>query len=184
VTTEIVIVQHAEKVRGPGDVELTERGLEQAITVARILAQSSWDGLRSSPLRRAHETANIIGAHCGLMPVIDDRLRERMEWDGARPFDEFLADWERASSDRGWTPPGGDSSQATSDRMRAALDDIADQGVARALVVSHGGATVDLVRDLAGDDVARPFEEGIPNCALTTLIHDGAWHVVTIAARP
>ena len=50
----------------------------------------------------------------------------------------------------------------------------------RALVVSHGGATVDLVRDLAGDDRVALYMDGIPNCALTTLVHDGAWRVVAI----
>jgi broad specificity phosphatase PhoE len=184
VPTEIVIVQHAECVRAPGDSELTERGLEQAVTIARVLAESRCDGLWSSPLRRARETANIIGAHCGLTPVVDERLRERVNWDGTRPFDGFLADWQRASNDRTWTPPGGDSSQATGARMRAALDDIASQAVTRALVVSHGGATLDLVRDLAGDEAARPFADGIPNCALTTIVRDDDWRVVAVAARP
>jgi len=182
VTTEIVIVQHAECVRAP-DASLNENGRAHAATIAGVLAEAPWDGIWSSPLRRARETADIIGTACGIDVALDDRLRERMDWDGTRPFEEFLADWRRATTERTWTPPGGDSSHTTGARIRAALDDIAsDERVYRALVVSHGGATLDLVRDLVGDEAAQPFADGIPNCALTTVVRDGNWRVVAVAA--
>jgi hypothetical protein len=48
-------------------------------------------------------------------------------------------------------------------------------------VVSHGGVTVDLLRNLLGDDglPARLMTDGIPPCAITTL---DDLHVVSIAA--
>ncbi len=183
---EVVLVQHAEKEVAPGDPGLTAVGRLQAERVAANLAVSPWDLLVCSPMRRARETAEIVGSACGIAPVIDERLRERMNW-GDAPFAQtavdFAADWAHATRDRFWSPPSGDSSNATAARVVEALDEIvARDHVRRALVVTHGGATVDLLRTIVGDAQLRSAapvatEEGIPNCGLTPLVHEERWHV-------
>jgi 2,3-bisphosphoglycerate-dependent phosphoglycerate mutase/probable phosphoglycerate mutase len=144
-----------------------------------------------SPLRRALQTAKIIGAAGGLEPVVDDRLRERMNW-GDAPFeqslDAFLADWAHATRDRAWIPPSGDSSNATAARFLELLDEIVTQGQARrVLIVAHGGATIDLLRTLFGDATVRAkaahvIDEGLPACSLTVVVHDTDWQLERIGA--
>jgi len=46
----------------------------------------------STPLRRACQTAEHIAAAGGLEVRRDDRLRERMNWDGTQPIEDFLAE--------------------------------------------------------------------------------------------
>jgi broad specificity phosphatase PhoE len=47
--------------------------------------------LYTSPMRRAWETAECVASVTGLAAQCDARLRERLNWDGSRPFDAFLA---------------------------------------------------------------------------------------------
>ena len=183
--TRVIVVQHGEKVREPGDPGLTAVGREQAADVAERVAGERPAGVWSSPLRRAVETAEIVGERVGLAVGTDERLRERMNWDGVGSgLDEFLREWGRATSDRSYVPPGGDSSEAAAGRFLGALGDLAGSSPGEALVVvAHGGVTVDALRSLLGD---RELERrapgvigaGVPGGAITTLVReDHRWVV-------
>ncbi len=184
----ILIVQHGEKERQPGDPGLTASGREQAQITAGWLAQNfNLSHIVSSPMRRAVETAALLGAASGLKPTTDDRLRERMNWNDSTEMslDEFLAEWHQASADRSFLPRSGDSSDRAADRFLRTLRelaDAADDGDVVA-VVAHGGVTVDSLRTLLGDDAVlreQPdlIPNGVPCCAVTELLCDGHdWHV-------
>src|SRR5690348_11391138 len=66
--TTIYLVQHGDKERLPGDPGLTELGKRQAALTARWLRGKGLKALYSSPLRRARETAESVGAATGLAP--------------------------------------------------------------------------------------------------------------------
>lgn len=190
---ELVVVQHAEKDRSPGDPGLTDLGRRQAIAAATFLARTEWNALYCSPLRRARETAAAIAEACGLTARIDDRLRERMNWGSsadAQTLEAFHADWRRATADRSWTPPSGESSEGTGARFLEAINTyVATASGPRILVVSHGGATVDLLRTMFGDDeviavAPTVIRDGVPSCALTHLAFDRTWILVHCASPP
>jgi broad specificity phosphatase PhoE len=169
----IYLVQHAEKQRAAGDPGLTELGREQARLVAEQLAGSGIGAVYASPLRRAQETAAVIAAATGLEVITDERLSERMNWDPRQDIIEFLADWDRATRDRDFVPMSGNSSRQTAERLRSFLADHANDRNPIA-AVTHGGATVDLLRTLLGDDgvpKAR-WHEGMPSGGLTILDGD------------
>jgi broad specificity phosphatase PhoE len=168
--TRIYIVQHGDKFRLAGDPGLTELGMRQAAVTARWLQERGLRALYSSPSRRAKETASPIASATGLAVQLDARLRERLNWDGSQTFDAFLADWERSTRDRDFVLVDGESSRSAAERMLAFLGgQIGQPGPVAA--VSHGGATIDLLRTVLGDDVLRPhlLDGGIPACAITTL---------------
>jgi broad specificity phosphatase PhoE len=178
--TTIYLVQHGDKERSPGDPGLTELGRCQAAVTARWLRETELKALYSSPLRRARETAEPVGAATGLAVRVDSRLRERLNWDGTQAFDAFLAEWDRSTEDRDLVLDNGESSRSAGERLRLFLVDLVGDGGPVA-VVSHGGVTVDLLRNLLGDDglPARLIDDGIPACAITTL---DDLHVTSIAA--
>jgi broad specificity phosphatase PhoE len=164
------LVQHGEKQRLPGDPGLTPTGRQQAIDTGRWLRGVGVRALYSSPLLRARETSGCIASVTGLAVQCDDRLRERLNWERGEPFDAFLAFWARTTRERGWVPPEGDSSWQAGARLRAFLADLAS-APGPVAAVTHGGITIDLLRDLLGDD-ALPgslLDAGFPPCALTAV---------------
>ena len=62
------------KIQGHIDIELNDKGREQARIVKEKLQNIKFDKVFSSPLKRAKETASII---CSQEIVLDNRLMER-----------------------------------------------------------------------------------------------------------
>lgn len=180
----VTVVQHAEKERSAGDPGLTERGHEQARRIARRLAGSDVDVLLCSPLRRTRETAAPLAKALGLEPVPEARLVERMNWDGSVPLEEFLADWDRATQDRGFVPRVGESSSAAGERFASVVREVGRRR-RHAVLVAHGGVTVDGLRTLVGDaKVGHLFpgwRDGVRSGGLSRLlVADGAVRLLGI----
>ena len=111
---------------------------EAAVVVAALPAV---ERLVTSPLRRCMRLAERIGAARGLVPVVDERLREMDfgRWEGVpwgdidrAELDEWAADFFHAR------PHGGESVAMVSGRVGSALADYRRSGVAHA-VVTHAG---------------------------------------------
>lgn len=79
--TELILIRHGYTVRVKGDyvhAPLTPLGREQASQTGRYLnsRQEPLDGFYTSPLRRARETATIIGAKISATPTVENGIRE------------------------------------------------------------------------------------------------------------
>ena len=61
--------------RTPG-INLTEKGIEQAEQAGDMLKDLNISAIYSSPIDRAMQTAEIVGKHCDVKPIADDRLIE------------------------------------------------------------------------------------------------------------
>lgn len=72
---EVIVVQHREKERLPGDPGPTSRGHEEAAATAGLLASNGGAvALYSSPLRRATKTAEFLAASwVGTSPGPDEQ---------------------------------------------------------------------------------------------------------------
>ena len=101
----ISFVRHGEtpfnrdgRLQGRVDLELSDKGLDQAARAASRFAGSSIARIYTSPLRRAQQTAAAIAEVCGAEIEIDERLIELDygEWDG-RPLSEI-----RPTRESGW----------------------------------------------------------------------------------
>jgi 2,3-bisphosphoglycerate-dependent phosphoglycerate mutase len=65
------------KAQGISDIPLNELGREQALSVGqRLLQEGNWDLIVSSDLRRAVETASIIGSLLNIPLTYDKKIRE------------------------------------------------------------------------------------------------------------
>lgn len=190
--TEFYIVQHGEKARTSGDPALSEAGVRQARLTGRYLRGRAVSRVISSPLRRASETARHIADELGLDVRLDDRPRERMNWgDASEPqtLEEFLAEWARATRDRDYEPGAGDSSRRAGERFESLLEELSGlHSGERVVIVSHGGVTADLLRNLFGDEHLRTLapgllDEGVPACAITRLRRgDGGYELAALAS--
>ena len=61
--------------RTPG-INLTENGKKQAEQAGEMIKSLNVSAIYSSPIDRAMQTAEIVGKHCGVKPISDDRLIE------------------------------------------------------------------------------------------------------------
>jgi len=146
----------ARRFQGHRDPALNERGREQARALGRLLRGEGIRELWTSPLRRAHETAEIAGRELGLEPRVDARLMEVDvgDWAG-RLYDDLavhepdaFAAWRSGSPD--FRFPGGESLGEQGDRVAEAITEIAARAELPVLVVCHGGVIREARRVLAG----------------------------------
>jgi broad specificity phosphatase PhoE len=190
---DVVIVQHAEKVRQPGDHGLTDLGREQATVCGQSLRDVPFDEIWCSTLRRSRETAELIADAIGVPRArirADSRVVERINWwgDAGQTRDVFVADWKRSTADRTYQPRNGDSSLAAGARFAAFLASQHERlRDGRVLVVAHGGVTIDLVRTWFGDERVEAMatgliEHGPPPCAVTRIVVDGTGRSLELLA--
>jgi probable phosphoglycerate mutase len=122
------------------------RGRIQAEALALALAGAGIEAIVSSDLRRARETAGILGRVLGLEPTCDIRLRERDlgAWSGLTT-EEIAARWpdELArvrARDPAIRPGGGESLADVGLRVDALLAELAGRpSPARLALMTHGG---------------------------------------------
>jgi broad specificity phosphatase PhoE len=149
--TTVYLVRHAEsdwnvenRFQGSTDRPLTDRGREQARTLAGELAEIPIDAVYASPLRRALDTARIVAAAKGVTPVALAELSEidvggwagLSRSDVESRFPEAFGRW--VAGGEGWED--GESYASMSARVLDAIRRIAEEhpdGIV--LVVSHGG---------------------------------------------
>ena len=143
----LILLRHGETVwnidkrlQGHDDSPLSERGIEQAKSIAGSVQALKPVRAVTSDLGRARQTAALIGY--GFAPG-DERLRELNmgEWTGERKSDlianqpQRYRDW-RAGR---YTPAGGESWDDFVLRIRTALESVVYQGAGDLLAVVHSG---------------------------------------------
>ena len=143
--TQIVLVRHGQtewsksgQHTGRTDIELTARGREEAGLVAPTLQGWKFAHVFSSPLRRAHETAEL--AAIGETIEVDNNL---LEWDygvfEGRTNEDILAEtpgWSKWDAD---SIEGGETAGEVGARVDVAIDRLIEAGGdGPVLVFSHG----------------------------------------------
>ena len=182
----LVLLRHGQtnynlvgRMQGHLDSELTEIGRAQAEAVAPAIALMVPDLLLSSDLRRAMDTADVIGVAAGVAVKVDPRLRETHlgDWQG-RTVEEIERDWPGAiaawRSDPGWAPPGGESRIDVVRRCLPVVEELDEVvpagGHTTAVLVAHGGMIAGLVSGLLALPIsAWPAIGGIGNCRWAAL---------------
>ena len=156
-SVELILVRHGQTdwnaqslSQGQTDNDLNETGIAQAHETAKALKKEKIDFIISSDLKRAKQTAEIIGEEIGIeVTELWEELRERSEgiWDG-KHIDEVLKDYPAASEDaksvsfHHSTPPKGESFTAFIERTEKACEMLLEKYAGKkVVVVSHGGTT-------------------------------------------
>lgn len=195
----LVLLRHGQtdynaagRMQGHIDSLLTADGVAQAGVVAPEIARLAPDRLLSSDLRRAVDTADVIGAACGLPVKLDARLRETHlgEWQGstepeiAQLWPGALETWR---GDPTWAPPGGESRVDVVRRATPVVDELDEEfaGDPRditAVLVAHGGMIAGLVCGLLDLPIRTwPSLAGLGNCrwaALARRAGHAQWRLV------
>jgi broad specificity phosphatase PhoE len=123
-------------VLGRADPELTDEGRRQADFLAAALAGEPVTAILTSPLVRARQTAEAVGAACGVPVTVDERLVEIDwgTWEGRPAGSLAPADVDRWRADDG-TAPEGETLESLSGRVESFCVDTLDSGLV--VAVSH-----------------------------------------------
>jgi broad specificity phosphatase PhoE len=178
---ELVLIRHGRVAGNPfrpaDDVSLSDKGHKQARCLAAYLAQESpYDTLVCSPLRRARQTADVIGAQLSLTPQPIEDLREIRRDELWRLMSISLAlrvpivrQHPRVRDSRQWP--------LVSRAGQVIMQLLTGRAESRALVVSHGGFIWSaLVYCFPERRAEFTRNRQVGNCSITRiqLNHDGA----------
>jgi broad specificity phosphatase PhoE len=179
----------ADRAQGTADIPLNRTGREQAAAAAPVLAAMRPDGIWSSNLSRARDTARAVARLTGQRIALDPRLREigvgiRQGLTRDELRRQHPEVHRRFTSDEGYVVPGAEHPDCAGTRMAAALNDVAaalEEG-GTALVVGHGAAIRRGIIAMLG--LPGHLQGNVPapsNCAWHVLEHHsgGQWVLAT-----
>jgi probable phosphoglycerate mutase len=183
--TELVLIRHAETIwhaenryAGKTDVELAEKGREQARRLALWAGQAGLTAMWTSPLSRCRLTAAPSSVATELEPIVDERLREldfgsldgKTKSEAKAAFPQMMEAYLRdpvANHFRDGEPP-----REAAARAIACFSDIAARHPeGRVMVVAHSTLIRLALCGLLGIDMAQ-YRLRFPrliNCSLTEI---------------
>ena len=193
-TARLLLVRHGVttwnregRFQGHLDPPLDPVGVEQALLLGRRLATEEHGPLRivTSPLTRAAATAEALAAalrdtgrehavetHAGLMEIGQGDWSGRTHSEIARNDAERYAAWRAGGGQV--IPPGGETLEAATARIVAALDELISDDGATLSLVSHGGILRLAAAHLLGLPVVEAWNLDVDNASLSRLTRQAA----------
>jgi broad specificity phosphatase PhoE len=187
---ELLLIRHGRSTanesgiwQGQMDFPLSEEGRSQARKVGKALAGVRFDGIYSSPLGRAFETAEIIVRETNfpgeVVPIEDLSERRGGILEGTTHAEREARHPELAKTflslpeEERWTLVGAETDAQILHRFERAISGIRARHPpgARVVVVSHGGVMRAFLRDHFGPGVL-PGAERAPNASITRVEWD------------
>ena len=167
---------HERRIQGQLDPPLSDEGRRQAARLGRRLTGRTFAGLYTSDLKRAAETAALVGQSIGIDPTPMAGLREIYlgQWEGLRTEDlasKFPEAWASWTDEPDWDlVPGGEGSVAFETRVAATLDDLFHRHAhGDVLVVTHGGVIQIALHHVVGRPGRGIFPFRIQNASMSVL---------------
>jgi len=168
------------------DLSLTAQGKEQAKKVGERLAKEKIDFIYSSDLKRAKETAEIIGSYHNKIPITDKRLRERDFGDLDKK--NVLKDWKnhikKVVEETGLDPeevraPNGESDKDHWERIQSFINEKNMQHSNQTIiVVAHAGSNKVLLGVIGHFSKKEMYKTYQGNTGLNEFEHlNGAWKI-------
>jgi broad specificity phosphatase PhoE len=186
----LVMLRHGQtgfnagsRMQGQLDTDLSDLGRAQAVAAAEVLGKRQPLLIVSSDLRRAHDTAVVLGEHTGLPVQVDPRLRETHlgDWQGLTHLEvDAAAPGARLAwrDDATWAPHSGESRVDVAERSLPVIAELvadqpewgADEPDRPVVLVAHGGLIAALTAALLGLPVANwPALGGMGNASWVQL---------------
>lgn len=187
-STELILIRHGNTIRVNGDyihAPLTSLGEHQAAQTGEYLSEKlrPLGGIYTSPLRRAKETAAIIGSKLGQTPEVKDGIQEveGLEVPALAVLEslsilDFVEDYLDAHAGKPiqWPVEGRVS--------KTLLEIIEAHPNQRTAVVAHGGVISSLLAWAFPEQRLKWWMTTVSNCSLTRLRVDGT-HIELLAVN-
>ncbi len=160
------------------DYSLTPKGVLQAQQTGEYFKNQQIDAIYCSPLKRAIETAEIIGRAISVRPMVMEEFREvnvgALEALGGSvenwaTHDSIIRAWFEGQSDLMF--PEGENYHMLLERMRSGVEHILrEQNGKTAIIVGHGGIFTFTLKDICRNvDPAVLIASYSHNCSITEI---------------
>lgn len=179
---ELILIRHGRQASKlcNVDVSLDDAGRMQAGLLAARLSGYSVQKLYCSDLKRAVETAEIIGRQIHLDPVLIPEFREIDFGDMTGLADDVIASTykefreERSLQKSDLRYPGGENGKDVIDRVLPAWSQICQAKEDRVAIVTHGGVIRSLCAYLLETDMKNKlkFAIDLENTSMTVVRYD------------
>ncbi len=173
----LIMVRHGEtiwnaekKIQGHSDVPLNEAGRNQVLAAASYLAKEELEEIYTSDLSRAMDTALAIGAHRGLTPIIDQRLRESHMgvWEGLdfnTIYTRYRKEYDAWYGNEEGFIPGGEGVKDVEQRVMSFIEEIALKHQNNVAIATHGGVIKSILACALGPKYL--WEQRVDNASIT-----------------
>lgn len=190
--TTLLLIRHGQtpwntlgKIQGCTDIDLEETGVIQAKLLSQKL-DVNLSAIYTSPLKRAFDTATILGAPYHLKPIKEERLREINfgSWEGlnfkevATRYPDDYTKW-RTDALQGPMTDGEGSLKNCSLRGREIILDIAKKHPGETVaIVSHGGFIKASILGLFDLQMTMYHQMAMGNTCVNTICFDENLHPI------
>ena len=182
---QLLVVRHGQtqynaeqRYLGALDPELNATGILQAKALRAVLP-ANVDAVVCSPLRRAHQTANLVCQGRGLAPLVKTAFRERHVgvFEGLTQLEsefQFPELWARNIT-RQWhdAPSGGETIAAVVERVSTGLSGLSEKYAGKVVVLVAHGFVAKVVRALSHAGFDDFFEWQLANGSVYKAITSG-----------
>lgn len=154
------------KICGLTDINLTEKGIEQAEELAEKLMHKNIDLIIASPMRRAQTTAKIVAGKCQVPILTDERLIEQNYgiYEGEDRKNEGFLNNKRNFA---YKYPQGESMMQVAARVYSLIEEVKEKYADKTvLCVCHGGVcrvANTYFKNMTNDEF---FHYSLENCGL------------------
>jgi probable phosphoglycerate mutase len=196
--TRVYLLRHAESAApnvfhgAESDIGLSERGRRQAEAIAPIIAALRPDGIVSSAMLRARETAIPIATACGLPLHIEPHLHERrvgaltgLDFRAGDVWPQTLRRW--TAGETGYAPKGAESFDDIRARVLPVWQRLTTEWSGRSLViVAHGVVCKVLLFSVVPGLSVKDWQTigPIKNVALHELFKEAEWRLLRCNELP
>jgi broad specificity phosphatase PhoE len=199
-SVQILLVRHGAtdwnlqgRCQGATDRELTAVGIRQAEEIAAALTRESIHAIYSSDLKRAQQTAQLIGRPHNLTVRIEQDVRELdhgalegLTFNEIKDnFPDFLQRWRAEPAEI--QVPGGERLIDVAERAWKGLNRIATRHPAaqKIVVVSHNFPILGIVCRVTGTDLNHYRSFHVDPCGVTRLNRNGhdEWEITHINSK-
>lgn len=192
--TRVVLLRHGEtpwnadkKHIGVTDMDLSQKGWDQAVALAKAVKNVEFAKVYSSGLKRAVRTAEAVCREQSMDLEALPGLNEINfgEWEGLtwqEIRNRYAADYERwLDGDPGFTLPAGDSWDSFRKRVMDTFEPLIPENDGKILgVVSHGGVIKTIICSLSGFGPSFFFRFHLSPASISILDTDGRKFVLTV----
>ena len=182
--TLVLLVRHAETthneqgiLQGHLDIQLSERGRQQARRLSERMQDEPITAIYSSDLRRATHTAQIISEPHGIDPVAIPELAEQHlgKWQGKpkKMLLERLTDQEL--NWREWKPTDGESWEELADRVLPTVSDLCERHADEVIALICHGKVNEVILEQATEECDVHTDQDNACLNILKVTTEGSW---------